>query len=224
MRLHNILPLPSPSTIHRYLRSIRVECGFDKDFFNDFKNKLSLLKAKTRHGVLLVDEMKVKKCVGVNPCSMKFNGLSNTDEDDDKSTDDQADYALVFLFSSVHGSFHQPIGTYLSQNATKGETLAKLMLQAIVEVEKAGGLVDGIICDGATPNRKMWTFFGISGKIVHKNKKGEIERRHASFYMPNPVSQYRVIYFFSDTPHLIKCIRNRLLERDLKVRKKFQLI
>ena len=164
LRANNILPLPSLSTIQRYLRDVKVDCGFDEEFFVDFKQKLSTLKSKTRHGVLLFHEMKVRKSLYVNPESLTFNGLATADIINTESTDDQADYALVFMFSSVHGNFHQPIATFLSKNATKGEILAKLILQAITEVEKAGGYVDGLIYDGATPNRKMWTQFNISGK------------------------------------------------------------
>jgi len=34
--------------------------------------------------------------------------------------------------------------------------IAQLVLRAIGSLEKIGIFVDGIICDGATTNRKMW--------------------------------------------------------------------
>lgn len=208
MRDNKILPLPSISTINEYLKNVRVDVGFDKGFFKDFKKKLSSMKERYRHGVLLFDEMKIKKHVAVNARTLTFDGLSDTitAEGTKEGTNEKADYALVFMFSTIHGNIHQPIATFLSKNATKGEVLAKLILQAITEVENAGGKVFGLTCDGASPNRKMWSSFKISGKIENLNVS-----------MCNPVNEFRSVYFFSDVPHLLKCVRNRLKENDLKV-------
>jgi len=76
------------------------------------------------------------------------------------------------MFSSLKYAFHQPIGMFACKDATPKDMLAELVLKAIVEVEKAGGKVYGIICDGASTNRKMWTKFGINGKN-NTNKQKE---------------------------------------------------
>ena len=54
----------------------------------------------------------------------------------------------------------------------------------------------------------MWDQFGISGKL--KNTQYEFD---------NPSDANRKIRVFSDAPHLIKCIINRLMTHDLKVTK-----
>lgn len=86
-----------------------------------------------------------------------------------------------------------------SKGTTKMNILAVLLLEAILQVEKAGGKVHGIVCDGVLTNRSLWKQFGISGDV-----------NNCKFCFQNPYDESRVIYAFSDAPHLIKCIRNRL--------------
>lgn len=78
-------------------------------------------------------------------------------------------------------------------------------------LEKAGALVDRIVCDVASTNRRMWTELGINGKL--SSKKNSFE---------HPMNDARKVYIFSDMPHLVKCVRNRLLkQRFLKVNGKW---
>lgn len=73
-------------------------------------------------------------------------------------------------------------------------------MQAIVEVENAGGKVDVIVSDGAATNRSVWRRLHLSGKLG-----GEVKNKFT-----NPTDDKRWVYALSDAPHLIKCIRNRL--------------
>lgn len=48
--------------------------------------------------------------------------------------------------------------------------MAQLVLKAITLLEKNSILIDGIICDGATTNKKMWKELGVDGtqdKLKH---------------------------------------------------------
>ncbi|KAH6948621.1 hypothetical protein HPB50_025400 [Hyalomma asiaticum] len=71
-------------------------------------------------------------------------------------------------------------------------------------LEKAGAIVDGIVCDGASTNRKMWSELGVNGKLD--------ETKH---FFEHPMCEDRKVYVFSDVPHLFKSIRNRLLKQRL---------
>ncbi|XP_018310127.1 uncharacterized protein [Mycetomoellerius zeteki] len=85
-----------------------------------------------------------------------------------------ADHALVFMFTSLADNFQQPMAIFGCVGATKGRVLAQLTLQAIIFLEEVGARVHGIICDGATTNRKMWDEFGISGKIQNTSSQGQV--------------------------------------------------
>lgn len=129
------------------------------------------------------------------------------DGDKGKSFNDKANHGLVFMFIPLNDSYAQPVGVFASKGPTKGVVIAQLILKAITLLEKAGAFIQGIVCDGAAPNRKFWTEMGISGKL------NEVKN-----WFEHPNDPNRKIFVFSDTPHLFKNIRNRLYnEKELKV-------
>lgn len=65
-------------------------------------------------------------------------------------------------------------------------------MECIILTEKSGFKVDGVASDGASWNRSMWDKFGVT------------EEEDVSHIM----DPERRLWFFSDFPHLIKCLRN----------------
>ena len=115
----------------------------------------------------------------------------------------QADQALVFIFSGLKESFHQPVGMFASRGTTPSVQLSKLVIAAITAIEKAGGKVMAIVSDGAQTNRNVWTEFGIRGKVDEETV----------YSFTNPFVNSRQVFVISDVPHLFKCIRNNLYTR-----------
>lgn len=77
--------------------------------------------------------------------------------------------------------------------------IAQLLLKAITLLENIGLLVEGIVCDGATTNKRMWKELGVNGKQDNFNN-----------YFLHPTDPDRKVYALSDFVHLFKCVRNRL--------------
>lgn len=151
----SIFPLPSKVIIRRYLKDSNVGVGFDESFFNLFAKKMKILEETnpvSLHGMILYDEVMVRKALGVNVQTCSFVGLMDFGNEkimhDDpklKKTkkknnapgeitaekkvkdlrDMQADHALVFMFSSLKGNFSQPVGVIASQGTTPALQLAK---------------------------------------------------------------------------------------------------
>ena len=99
--------------------------------------------------------------------------------------------------------------------------LASLILTAIIACERSGAIIHGIVCDGAQTNRGLWKHFGISAN-VNEEVQGSFENpsdpgeNYKTEY--DRVIKQRRIHFFSDVPHLFKCIRNNSINRkDFKV-------
>lgn len=85
--------------------------------------------------------------------------------------------------------------------------MAKIILKAILLLENATVQVIGITIDGASTNRTLWSELGVSGKLENLNNS-----------FKNPFDFNRNVFVFSDSPHLIKTIRNRLFNnKTLKV-------
>lgn len=193
-------------------------CGFDSRFFEVLKNHFDGKAPIELNGLILVDEMSTRKNLLLDQKRMKFTGVedfgttdlensANQNEtffDENLETDIKknvlADHGLVIMFQPLYDNYSQPIAVFASKGPTTGNVLAKLLVQAIVLLEKAGTKIHGIVADGGAPNRKVWTEMGCSGKMNEMFKN----------WFEHPLDEKRKVFFFSDMPHLMKTIRNRL--------------
>lgn len=177
-------------------------CGFDDSFLHLFAKSLSKKPDIYRHGLLSIDEIATRKNVRLDPKSFKILGLADNGDKQQVEITEKADHGMVFMFQPLMGTFTQPVAVFVSKGPACGTTIAKLIIQAISLLEKAGATIHGVISDGATQNRKFWSIMGVSGKI------DEVKS-----WFPHPIDEKRQVFVFSDTPHLMKCIRNRLFEK-----------
>lgn len=215
LRMNNILPLPCKRTIRRYLSLINMKCGFDEEFMKLLRKHFDSKTPLQRHGILLLDEINVRKSVTVCSKNLTYIGLTDFGDDGPQCTDiqDQATHDLVFMFQPLADSYTQPIAVFASKNPVKGECdeLAKLVIKAIVYLENVGAKIHGIVADGAATNKKMWLLLGVSGS-KHETKT----------WFTHPADDERQVFVFSDIPHVIKNIRNRLYnKRKLRISPKF---
>lgn len=77
LRKNDIIPLPCTKTIRDYLSLMGTKCGFDKDFFKLLKTALYKKEIKNRHGVLLLDEIGLRKSVAVWSKALSYTGLTD---------------------------------------------------------------------------------------------------------------------------------------------------
>ena len=112
---------------------------------------------------------------------------------------EKATHGLVLMYKAITAKYAQPIAVSASKGPVKRTELAKIVIKAIMSLENVGAIVHGLISDGATTNRKMWSDLGISG----------VKDKCQPFFT-HPCEESRKIFVLSVTPHLIKTIRNRL--------------
>ncbi|KAL4107529.1 hypothetical protein QTP88_017865 [Uroleucon formosanum] len=202
LREQELMPLPCTSTVRKHLSIVKTDCGFDLRFFDLLKKRMFRKPQNQRHGVLLFDEIRLRKGLYVNTRDLSYSGLEDMGGEADVS-EKKTDHGLVFFYQGLADNFSQPIAVFASSYSVKGIVLAQLMLKAIALLESSGCFIDGIICDGAATNRKMWTELGISGKL------GEVQN-----YFIHPTQENRKVYVFSDAPHLLKNLRNHLHDKN----------
>ncbi|KAK3933106.1 Transposable element P transposase [Frankliniella fusca] len=110
------------------------------------------------------------------------------------------DHALVISFQPFRDKWVQAIACFLTNGNASDSELTKLILEAVLLLERSGLFVDGVVGDGAAWNRSMWKKFGIS----YDNCSAE-----------HPCDPERQLYFISDFPHLMKCKRNCLCSKKI---------
>ncbi|XP_071577870.1 uncharacterized protein [Temnothorax nylanderi] len=204
LRRSNVLPLPCRRTVRTYLSLINMKCGFDKQFAELLKEKFISKTRMQRHGILLLDEINLRKSVAVCSKNLTYTGLTDFGDDGPKSTDinDQATHGLVMMFQPLADTYTQTIGVYASKNPVKGEELAKLVVKGIIYLEECGATIHGVVADGAATNAKMWKILDVRGSM-----------ENTKTWFTHPLDDKRKVFVFSDTPHLIKNIRNRLYNK-----------
>lgn len=106
----------------------------------------------------------------------------------------------MFRLNVCYFNYH----IYNLLNSILGIVLTQLVIKVISLLETIGAKINGVVSDGAQTNRKMWTELGIIGN-----------KSDCHNYIIHPMNDNRKLYMFSDAPHLIKCVRNRLYEKKL---------
>lgn len=204
MRKQGILTLPSETTIRKYTAQYRSGYGFNERMLSAVKRKTAQLDELHRHGGIVIDEMKLSEHLSVSS-GAKVEGLVDLGAYTPKEQKSlPCNHGLVVMFVPLVGSWTQVLGVFASHENVKGELLAKIVVEATILAEKAGLLVDYVTCDAASWNRKMWKVFNVRASL----KEVICKRQH-------PADSSRSLYFFSDFPHLVKNVRNRLLNTTL---------
>lgn len=72
LRDNDIIPLPCTKTVRQYMTLIGDKCGFDEDFFKLLKKSFDKKKPLQRHGVLLLDEINLRKSVAVSTKTLTY--------------------------------------------------------------------------------------------------------------------------------------------------------
>lgn len=204
LRKNNILPLLCTRTIRSYFSLIKMKCGFDEDFAKLLEKHFTSKTPLQRHGVLLLDEINLRKSVAVCSKNLTYAGLTDFGDDGPKSTDinDQATHGLVLMFQPLADTYTQPIAVFASKIPVNGNELAKLVVTAICYLEKCGAKIHGVVADGATTNAKMWSILDVRGTM-----------QDTKAWFTHPLDDKKQVFAFSDICHVFKSIRNRLYNK-----------
>ncbi|KAH8008928.1 hypothetical protein HPB51_007593 [Rhipicephalus microplus] len=193
-----LMPLPTTTRLRQMMIGMPCEFGFNKvslDSIGAFmKNKAGV----QCYGTLVLDEMKVREMVAFNKSTYKVDGFVDYGDGHDSET--TADHTSVLMFVPLFHSWVQPIASFATRHAAPGRVLARLVLEAILQLYKHNATVVAVISDGASTNKAMWSCFGIKGKLH--------EPKHR---VDHPCVPDQQLYFLCDVPHIINCIRNHLM-------------
>ncbi|KAF0297803.1 Transposable element P transposase [Amphibalanus amphitrite] len=123
---------------------------------------------------------------------MKVSGIVSYDNTADQVMGPNA-YMQQVIVRSLFGKWRLPLYYDFDAPMTKD-----LLEELIIMVEAGGGNVVAAVSDLGGSNRGLWTEL-------------EIDCDGAT-HLPNPVDPSRKIWVFADTPHLLKLLRNHVLD------------
>ena len=120
-----------------------------------------------------------------------------------------ADHALVFMIRGVLKNYKQPIAYSFCSKTTPKLDLAKQITEIIRKLHTTGFIVVATVCDQGSTN--VSAINHLINKTREKYIRKNEEFRNAVFEIDG-----KEIIPLYDSPHLIKGIRNNLLNKDLK--------
>ena len=203
--LRKAFVLPSPLTLSRLIAKANLRAGINEKLFKVIEQKLKRFKGADKLCILLFDEMAITPHFDYNQRKDEISGFV----DNGKLKKNQiADHALVFMIRGILRNYKQPVAYTFCSGSTKKEELAVLVTEIIRKLHSVGLKVIATVCDQGASNVSCIKYLINATKIKYAAKNEELRR---SIF---EVDDQEVIPLY-DTPHLIKGIRNNLLEKKL---------
>ena len=199
------LILPSERVLRDYKNYFKPKAGISTENIETLREKTKSFTDVQRYVVLIMDEMKIQS----NLVYDKFSGdlIGFIDLGDPMTNfscieeDVIATHALAFLVRGLCTDIKHIIAYYFTGNVTSFQIMP-LFWKAVSVLELSINLwVCAAVNDGASPNRQ---FFRLHSSLANNLKCGIVYKTLNVFAMS------RFIYFFADSPHLMKTARNCL--------------
>ena len=210
LRSSGCIKLPSQSTLRDYTHYIRTTIGFSTEVDKDLLGVSFLSNELNKYVVIVMDEVHIKNDLVYDKhqgCLIGFTNLGDTNNNllkfesalsgEGQYQQPLATSVLVLMVRGLFFKLNYPYAQFAC-SSLKGDLLFDPVWETIARLEGLGFCVLALSCDGASPNRRLWS--------LHKenDKTNEI-----LYKVPNVFAKDgRHLYFISDPPHLLKTIRN----------------
>ncbi|KAM7282417.1 uncharacterized protein ISCGN_002567 [Ixodes scapularis] len=165
--------------------------------------KVATMGPQERHCVLLMDEMQLTPGLEYDCTTKTVIGQTTLKGCKLPSNDGIATFAthgLVFMLAGLSTRWKQVIGYHFTGSSVSSDDLKKIVFEIIVECEKIGLVVEGIVSDMGACNQGLWKQCGVSAT------------RHSDPIVscPHPCAvegENRDLLFFADAPHVLKNVQ-----------------
>lgn len=204
--LRKIFILPAAQTLLKLINQADMKPGLNENIKKQIQKATEKMTVKERLCIILFDEMSLKANITYNERKDKVIGFVSNGEN---TVAEFADHAQVFMVRGLLKNYKQPVCYTFSQSATKGPELAKQLKAVISQMQGAGLIVVATVCDQGTNNVHCLKLL-LQETRTALLRKGQEPR--GNFF---EINGHEIVPIY-DPPHLIKGIRNNLLNKDLK--------
>lgn len=192
------------------LHQVKIEPGVSPVLMQVFKEKVNKLKANEKFCTLMFDEVNLRTELHYNAASGKIDGFEN---DGCATTQEFSDHELVFMVKGIIKKYKQPISYTFIKGSTNKFQLCALIKKVVTSIQKTGLKIIATICDQGASNEGAIKLLNEENKAYClKNNKKYSEDFYEIECDGN--ERIKIIHLF-DPLHLLKCIRNNLLQKDL---------
>jgi hypothetical protein len=198
--LSRIFNLPSKKILTTLLRNVPLAPDINEHIFEQLQKTVGKLNVRDKYCVLMFDEVALD-------CGLQYNGGLDcidglVDLGGSERRANYADHALVFMVKGIYKNWKQPVCFTFCEHTTPTAALAILIKDVVRHVRQTGLHVVASISDQGSTNAAA-----IKALL---NERHQVENKFQGFL----VDGEEVLDLY-DVPHLLKGIRNSLLNNNL---------
>lgn len=201
--LSSLFTLPSKKTLSSLLQKIPFDAGINNHIIQNLKYQTQKLPEIDRNCILLFDEMAVGTGLTYDSKNDVIFGFNTFGK---QSLPDIADHVLVFMIKGIRRKYKQPVAYYYCRGTTTTPNLVLCIKEIIEAVQTTGLKVRAIVCDQGSTNQAAINCLKEETKNIIQNTENS--------YMGFLVGGKEIVCLF-DPPHLLKCVRNNLLTKNI---------
>lgn len=194
--LQKFFCLPSLSSLRSWLNNLHVGCGLNACVLDLLKIKSEKLMRAEKVVSLVFDEMALQEHLNYDARRDVFEGFEDYGDQRQNDAMKMCNHAMVIMIKGLYVNFKQVIGYYLSREAMSADSFKEIFLDIIKNIQDTGFIIKTVVCDLGTNNVRLRKLLSVSVEDPYITLNGE------------------KIYFFFDTPHLLKCLRNNFKKYD----------
>ena len=211
--LSTIFALPGPATLSKLLRQIPVRVGVLEEVFRHLEFRTPKMKMINKMCVLMFDEMSLQ--VHVDYCRYDDEVVGFVDDGTNRKKI-LADHVQVFMIRSIFGNWKQPVAYNFCSSSTAAADTVRLYKEIAKKCSDVGLEIVASVCDQGATNSKAIKMLleETRGDILRGGREGSSNER--DLYDNAIITGNQKIYHLFDPPHLLKCIRNNLLDKKLQ--------
>lgn len=195
--MSKIFALPAVRTLRSWLHSFEFKIGWNECIFKQLKEKADIMDKKDRVCVLMFDAVAIKSGLYYNTSKDKMEGIEDLGMYG--RSDKVAKYAMVFMVRGLAHKWKQTLGYFLFNSSIKPDTLKNMILNCLTKLQEANLIPKVVICDQDVTNRSVFSKLDISPSS------------------PSIIHNEEDIYFFYDSPHLLKSVRNNFMKYNISI-------
>lgn len=200
--LQKTFALPSRKTLIKVLNQVPFGIGLNFHILDALKMSVSKMDLEDRICSLIFDEMSLEPALSYNKKTDSINGFEDCGGGKKQKF---ADHGIVFMARGLRKKWKQPIAYFFSEHGMSSPDLARNLKDIIRALHNIGLKVVATICDQHSTNSK-----------AIKMLKDDTERAFQLAGIENRLEGFSIdgeeIVPLYDVPHLLKGIRNNLLD------------
>lgn len=210
--LANIFCLPSEGSVRKLSSELPLKPGLCNELMNSLEEQgRKMIDPKDRLCVLMCDDVEIQTSITFNESAERVEGFVDNGIDRKREI---ADHATVWLVKGVNPkigkkTWKQPLVYTFCKSSQSSVDFKKMYFEIVRRLQDIGFTVIASISDQGSTNEKAVR------ELIDETKANLLSDDKDCSQDIIMIDDLEIVHIF-DPPHLIKCLRNNLLTKDLK--------